>query len=86
MLQIWHKKNDKMIKGNTGLYTEKLNLLVSKVIGNKDIYNFHIGNDVVLERIDNRLTKGSVRLQSSKIVTIPESDKMEINFINSEMP
>lgn len=75
-----------MIDKKISTYNEKINSLVAEIIGNLDIYDFHIINDAEKEHIARNLTRGSVRLQRGMIVTVPESDKMELDFINSEMP
>ena len=67
-------------------YLDRWNTLISNVTGDIDIYDYHINIIGNKDHIVEDLTKGSVRLQAGMIVTVPESDEMEENFINLALP
>jgi hypothetical protein len=67
-------------------YVDKWNYLVSKIIGDTDIYDYHINIEADRACIVEEMTKGSVRLQMGMVVPVPESEKMEEEFINLVLP
>ena len=74
------------IRDNFGSYMERWNALVERVIGNVDIYDYHNNIVEAKNHIVADLTKGSVRLKTGMIISVPESDKMEKDFINIVLP
>ena len=74
------------IRETPNSYMDRWNALVDNITGSVDIYDYHLNIDADNEHIVEDLTKGSVRLQTGMIVSVPESDKMEENFINLVLP
>ena len=74
------------IRETSNSYVDRWNALIYSVTGSVDIYDYHLNIDADNDHIVEDLTKGSVRLQTGMIVSVPESDKMEENFINLVLP
>ena len=74
------------IRETPNSYMDRWNTLVSNVTGSVDIYDYHFNIEADKDHIVEDMTKGSVRLQTGMIVSVPESDKMEENFINLVLP
>ena len=83
---VFEKNDDMDIRDTSNSYIDRWITLVSNVTGSADIYDYHLNIETDRDHIIEDMTKGSVRLQAGMIVSVPESDKMEENFINLVLP
>ena len=86
MLSYNEKKVSMGVRDTSNSYMDRWNTLISDVMGNTDIYDYHLNIEADKDRLVEDMTTGSVRLQSGMIVSVPESDKMEEEFINLVLP